>query len=247
MVFPRARLLLLSALAASLSLAGCAGERHASSEVPSKKEFLESTGSMQAENGADDPLAMHMAARAQVDPRDVRSHHAYTTTPTREEIYNNAPSQPVIEVAALPEPISPPPPKPVLQPLPMAAAPQDIVPAAGEARYGAASSDVTAVRIGQHPDKTRLVFDLSGPGKFSYGIDPTGKILSVRLPQSGWNAAPQNPGPGGLVKSLRAAPAPGGGVAVNIELSRPGRLAYSGALPPNAVHGDRIVFDVAPL
>ena len=252
----RAKLLFLGAIAVPFVLAGCGAHTQQTANADNNSEhFLKSTGRMQAENGPDDPLAMHLAARKQVDPRDTSSRHAYTTTPTKEQVYRQADER-VVEMASnirpseeSPERFAPPVsaiPEPVqsvqMQPALQDTAPQNIIPAAGTVL-----SEVTAVRIGRHPDKTRLVFDLSGPGKFSYDIDPTGRVLSVRLPQSGWSAAPQSPGSGGLVKSLHAAPAPGGGVAVNIELSRPGRLAYGGALPPNAVHGDRIVFDVAPL
>ena len=243
MGLPRKKLLFLGGLTLSLVLMGCSTRtQQAQITTDDNQIFQKSVGQAQFENGEDDPLAMHLAARAQVNPRDLSSHHAYTTTPTREQIYsqeNITVAEAPVSTLAVPEPVER---QPVeVKPAQVNVAPQNITPAAGSAL-----SEVTAVRIGRHPDKTRLVFDLSKPGKFSYDIDPSGRILSVRLPQSGWSAAPEEPG-AGLVKSLHAAPAPEGGVAVNIELSRPGRLAFSGTLPPNEVYGDRIVFDVAQL
>lgn len=243
----RKKLLFLGGMTLSFVLTGCStSAQQAQVTSDDNQSFRQSVNQAQLVSGEDDPLAMHLAARAQVNPRDLSSHHAYTTTPTREQIYSQESidvAEAPVSVSSIPEPVER---EPVqIQAVQIAqvdVAPQNIVPAAGSA-----ISEVTAVRIGLHPDKTRLVFDLSKPGKFSYDIDPSGKVLSVRLPQSGWSATPQKPGAGSLVKSLRAVPAPGGGVAVNIELSRPGRLAFSGTLPPNEVYGDRIVFDVAPL
>lgn len=190
----RIRLLFFLGVTLSLVLTGCgAHTRQSVVASDNSRSFQSSVGQAQPESGADDPLAMHLAARAQVDPRDLSSHHAYTTTPTREQVF----SQENINVAAVSADI-PSVPEPVeRQPIEMrpaqlaqiGLAPQNIIPAAGTAL-----SEVTAVRIGRHPDKTRLVFDLSKPGKFSYDIDPSGKVLSVRLPQSAWSAAPKKIG-----------------------------------------------------
>jgi hypothetical protein len=248
MELPRVRLLFLGAMTVSLVLAGCSTAPKRSQSV-SKEQFLKSTGKVQSENGADDPLAMHLAARAQVDPRDLSTHHAYTTTPTKEQVYGQDDVR-VVKLATMATEseeqivVSPVPVQVQVEPVQSArTAPQNIAPAAGSP----ATSEVTAVRIGEHSNKTRLVLDMTGPGKFSYDINRTGTSLTILLPQSAWNVSAQKPATSALIRNYSAVPIAGGGVAVNIELKKPGRLAYGGALPPNDIHGDRIVFDVAPL
>ncbi len=51
------------------------------------------------------------------------------------------------------------------------------------------SATAHQVRIGEHPGKARLVLDLSGPATYSLLSTDNGKSLSLRLNETGWDAA----------------------------------------------------------
>jgi hypothetical protein len=230
----------------------------------SEKLLNSSGGTLMAEGGVD-PLAAHMAARRQVDPKDINGPHQYTTMPTAEEINKDTNVRIVrleSEVAGLrddfrkmvpahkpeaPTIIASLPPEPAVAP-PEAIAPEAIAPAAIAPAAGAATSSVRGVRVGEHPDKVRIVLDISGPAKFSYDIDNTEKLLIIDLPQSTWPTGATGSFDGNaLVSGYTAKPSASGGVTLAVELKKPAKLTMSSALEPNESYGHRIVFDVAPL
>lgn len=220
----------------------------------SEKLLNSSGGTLMAEGGVD-PLAAHMAARRQVDPKDINGPHQYTTMPMEEEINKDTNVRIVrleSEVAGLRDdfrklvPEHKPEPPVIIASLPMepaVAPPEAIAPAAG-----AATSSVRGVRVGEHPDKVRIVLDISGPAKFSYDIDNTEKLLIIDLPQSTWPTGATGSFDGNaLVSGYTAKPSASGGVTLAVELKKPAKLTMSSALEPNESYGHRIVFDVAPL
>ena len=105
---------------------------------------------------------------------------------------------------------------------------------------------VTSVRMGQHPGKTRFVMDLSQAApKYTAEIDNAEKLLIVELPGAGWSAAAAktftaHP----LIKGYSAQPA-GDGTRLVMELKKPAKLVMNTAMKPNAVHGHRVVLDIA--
>ena len=225
----------------------------------SEKLLNSSGGTLMAEGGVD-PLAAHMAARRQVDPKDINGPHQYTTTPTEEEINKDTNVRIVrleSEVAGLRDdfrklvPEHKPEPPVIIASLPMelaVAPPEAIAPAAIAPAAGAATSSVRGVRVGEHPDKVRIVLDISGPAKFSYDIDNTEKLLIIDLPQSTWPTGATGSFDGNaLVSGYTAKPSASGGVTLAVELKKPAKLTMSSALEPNESYGHRIVFDVAPL
>jgi hypothetical protein len=105
--------------------------------------------------------------------------------------------------------------------------------------------EVSSVRVGEHTGSTRLVLDTSGPSKFTADLDAAENLLVVELPGVAWNAAAQKAfGNSPLLKSYSAQPS-GGGTRLVIELKKTAKLTMKTALPPNEVHGHRIVFDLA--
>lgn len=42
------------------------------------------------------------------------------------------------------------------------------------------------IRLGEHADKTRVVFDINGPAEYRYDFDDAENILLIELPQSKW-------------------------------------------------------------
>lgn len=251
-------------LTTALTLAAC-NSQHAGGYPGNKNsEALLSTadGAFTVENEPD-PLAAHMAARKQVDPKDLNGPHQYTTTPTAEEINKDTNVRIVrleSEVAGLRDDFrkmvpqhKPEMPQQVTQaallppeaiaPVMPSTPPETIAPAAG-----AATSSVKGVRVGEHPDKVRIVLDVSGPAKFSYDIDNNEKLLIIDLPQSSWPTGATGSFDGNaLVSGYAARPSASGGVTLAVELKKPAKLTMSSALEPNESYGHRIVFDVAPL
>lgn len=244
---------------AALTLAACNSQHTGGYPGNKNSEKLLGTadGAFTVEGEAD-PLAAHMAARKQVDPKDLNGPHRYTTTPTAEEINKDTNVRIVrleSEVAGLrddfrkmvpahkPETPVVEPVKATLPPESAAAPSEAIAPAAS-----AATSSVRGVRVGEHPDKIRIVLDVSGPAKFSYDIDNNEKLLIVDLPQSSWPTGATGSFEGNaLVSGYTAKPSASGGVTLAVELKKPAKLTMSSALEPNESYGHRIVFDVAPL
>ena len=104
---------------------------------------------------------------------------------------------------------------------------------------------VSSVRVGEHTGSSRLVLDTSGPVKFTADLDSAENLLVVELPGVAWNAATQKAfGNSPLLKSYSAQPS-GDGTRLVIELKKAAKLTMKTALPPNEVHGHRIVFDLA--
>lgn len=245
----------------ALTLAACNSQHTGGYPGNKNSEKLLSTadGAFTVEGGVD-PLAAHMAARRQVDPKDINGPHQYTTTPTEEEINKDTNVRIVrleSEVAGLRDdfrklvPEHKPEPPVIIASLPMepaVATPEAIAPAAIAPAAGAATSSVRGVRVGEHPDKVRIVLDISGPAKFSYDIDNTEKLLIIDLPQSTWPTGATGSFDGNaLVSGYTAKPSASGGVTLAVELKKPAKLTMSSALEPNESYGHRIVFDVAPL
>ncbi len=266
-------------LTASLVLAGC-GDAGRTGGYPGdsrSEKILTADGGALTAAGEVDPMAAHLAARRQVDPKEINGPHRYTTTPTAEDIDKDtnvrvvrletqvadlrsdfkklipnispaseeamAQEQAVADTmpdkaydAGKPERLS----------LPAPAAAPAV--ASGPGENIAAASVVTGVRLGEHPDKTRIVLDLTAPGEFSYNLDNTANILTVSLPRSAWRGAVQESlAASPLVRGYGAKPAASGGVTLTVELRKPARLLMNSTLEPNEVYGHRIVFDVAPL
>jgi hypothetical protein len=111
----------------------------------------------------------------------------------------------------------------------------------------AAANTVTAVRIGEHGSKTRLVFDLSSKAKpeFKYDLDNTEHLLLVDMPSSAWNAkdtgAPNSP----LISSWSAQKSDAGGSSVAIQLKKNARILSTEFLKAEGKDPARLVMDIA--
>ncbi len=251
MTFARSHIL---GVLAVLALTGCGGQHAGGYPGNRGSEKLLKAEDNAVVDGENDPLVAHMVARQQVDPADTRSRHSYTTTPTKEEI--NTPTDVRIvrlenEIAGLRSDLQKmtPPHKPVapVQITQTASLPDMPVVQPQPAAPPAASS-VLGVRVGEHPDKVRIVLDVTGPAKFSSDLDNQEKLLIIDLPQSGWTAGTQGSFDGNpVISGYTARPSAGGGVTLAVELKKAAKLTMSSALEPNEVYGHRIVFDVAPL
>jgi hypothetical protein len=270
----RKRFLILTCLTTSLVLTGCGNGAGTYKGKGDGETLLNSQNQQMQTADADDPMAAHLRARAQVDPKDLSTHHPYTTTPTPEEVDKdtnvrvvrlenqvsdlqsdfkkliphiskaNEEKLEAEQALAMNGQMANTPRVEDTMPDAVPAQPQKtetVVPASADA-----TSTVTGVRIGEHEDRTRLVLDMNAPGKFSYDIN--GTSLTILLPQSSWTAATEKSlSNSPMIAGYKVSQGQQGGVALNVELRKPGKLTMSSALPPNDTYGNRIVFDVAPL
>lgn len=105
---------------------------------------------------------------------------------------------------------------------------------------------IQQVRVGDYPDKTRIVLDISKRANFTYDLDNTEKLLIVEVDAVAWNAAAgadfaKSP----IVASYTAQATDNGKYRLILQLRQPVKLLRAQALPPNADKGDRIVLDLA--
>ena len=217
---------------------------------PLKSEnILVADGDLNAaeDGGRLSPLEAHLRARQQVDPTNMQStkytsqgHAPHEETHFRvvriDEDENSAPP-PVPGRKKNPQHVK------KMMPAKADLIVADIHPAAGDAAGAVA---VTGLRVGDHPGKTRLVLDLSGPSGYSYKIDNDRHVLHIELPGTVWNAETQKMFNGNpLMEGYTANSLPSGGTALDIELKRSSKLLASVALKPNETYGHRIYFDVS--
>ncbi len=109
----------------------------------------------------------------------------------------------------------------------------------------AAKPTVDDVRLGIHPDKTRLVIELSeAPAYRIFSLADPSRIV-VDLPAVVWPEATAQDGTG-LVQALRYGLFTPGTSRVVLDLGAPGRVLDAFVLPPRDGRGHRFVLDVAP-
>ncbi len=104
-----------------------------------------------------------------------------------------------------------------------------------------ADSVIDNLRVGEHPDKTRVVLDISESMDFTYKVVPEG--FKVSFPDARW-AVPK-PGGGGLVEGAMFEPAGSGGF-LTIRTVTPVAMQNVQVLSPDEFGGFRIVMDVVP-
>ncbi len=119
--------------------------------------------------------------------------------------------------------------------------------AASEPAAGAVGGAVSDLRVGVHPDKTRIVFDLGGPVKASQDLDNEEKLLIVDLPGMLWKGATQkNLSQDSLLSSWTAQPSSDGkGSTVAFQLRKSAKILSSTQLKPSEGKGYRLVIDLA--
>lgn len=112
----------------------------------------------------------------------------------------------------------------------------------------AGAADVSDVRIGVHPGKTRMVIELSEkvPYKFFTLQDPYRIVID--LPEVQWKIpdTPRNP-PGGLITSYRFGLFQAGNSRLVVDIDKPAKLANHIILPATKTHPYRLVLDLEPV
>lgn len=105
---------------------------------------------------------------------------------------------------------------------------------------------VEAIRIGQHPGKTRIVLDVSGKTTYTADLDNDEKILVIELPDAAWNTDVQkdiadNP----MIASYRTEKrADGKGTMLILQLKGTTSIGYKGVMDNENGKGQRIIIDL---
>lgn len=104
---------------------------------------------------------------------------------------------------------------------------------------------VTSVRVGEHSDRVRLVFDVTAGTSYSADLDNQENLLLVELPGVNWSAPMQEPfGKMALMKSYKVDPASGGGYLFVLQLKGPTSILSQNVIPALSGGGKRIVIDL---
>lgn len=129
------------------------------------------------------------------------------------------------------------------QPVPETPAPPAVSAPAPAASPGGVT--VTALRVGEHPGKTRMVFDMTGASAYRYDLDNAENILVLEISGAGWSApATQSFARSPLLQSYSTQSMDGGGTRVIMQLKRAAAVAYEAALKPEGSSGHRLVIDL---
>jgi N-acetylmuramoyl-L-alanine amidase len=110
------------------------------------------------------------------------------------------------------------------------------------------AADVSDVRIGTHPDKTRMVLELSD--KVAYRIftlqDPYRVVID--LPEVTWKIPPTPHSPAGsLISSYRFGLFQSGNSRLVVDIDKPATVTNHVLLPATQRHPYRLVIDLAPV
>ncbi len=104
---------------------------------------------------------------------------------------------------------------------------------------------VSAVRIGEHPYKVRLVLDLSGPSDYKITSENGGDIINIDLPSTAWDAdryhdLSKHP----IFEKCEVLGIDGGtGSRLRLHARSPIETFYNTAIPPEKGRGHRIYAD----
>src|SRR6185312_10338343 len=94
-----------------------------------------------------------------------------------------------------------------------------------------AAADVINIRLGVHPDRTRVVLDLSAPAKYRIEPQTDPRQVVIALDDAGIHLTSGEPPAGhGLIKAIRLEPGSGAGGRLILDLAEPARVAQSQAL-----------------
>jgi N-acetylmuramoyl-L-alanine amidase len=111
----------------------------------------------------------------------------------------------------------------------------------------AAAADVVNIRLGVHPDRTRVVLDLSAPAKYRIEPQTDPRQVIIALEDAGVHLNSGEPPEGhGLIKAIRIEPGTGTGGRMILELAEPARVTQSQALLAEGSAPARIFVDLQP-
>lgn len=106
---------------------------------------------------------------------------------------------------------------------------------------------VDRLRLGVHPDKTRLVLDMSAPGDFRVFVLSDPYRMVIDLPEFEWRAPPvEGAAPAGI-RGVRYGKFQPGISRIIFELGKPAAVRSAFIMPRGEGKPDRLVIDFAPV
>lgn len=110
----------------------------------------------------------------------------------------------------------------------------------------AATPQVTGVRVGVYPGKTRIVLDVDRSVKFTSFVLPQPYRVVLDMSEVTWSPTLRNPPKGGLVTGMRFGLFKPGSSRVVLDSAGPVRVAKSFVIPPSGKNRSyRLVVDIA--
>lgn len=129
----------------------------------------------------------------------------------------------------------------------------DIADLTGNIEIAAATRDVsgsvtvTDMRVGKHPNKTRIVLDITKPTNLAFEVSGDGQALFIDLPTATWNAAPFSARHAeGVVVDYRFQSNGKSGGRLSVLTDQPIRIKRPFFVAPRGNMGHRIVIDMMP-
>lgn len=113
--------------------------------------------------------------------------------------------------------------------------------------FQARALSVDHIRMGVHPDRTRLVLDLSEAARFRVFLLTGPYRMVIDLPELQWRAGTLAKNRGAGVVGLRQGRLGGGLSRIVLDLERPVAIRGAFVLPRNGKAPDRLVVDFAPV
>ncbi len=112
----------------------------------------------------------------------------------------------------------------------------------------AGGARVLRLRIGNHPDKTRLVFDMDRAAEFRSALVENDSSLVLEIMKGAWASDAQKSFTNHPLVKNYSVRSDEKSVTFVIALKHPSKLVWSTMLPPNKTDADyRIVLDIKPL
>lgn len=145
---------------------------------------------------------------------------------------------PVIETPAVPPPRTEP-----EQPKPQKAmAPQGTMP---KKATKASPASLSGFRYGEHSNYTRLVIDGNLETSYNLDLDPSGEIIKITVPNSGWSGqASKNYGSNTLLQSYNAQSNANGETDIYVSFNKPVKVIKQGSLKNDTAPKFRIFIDI---
>lgn len=104
---------------------------------------------------------------------------------------------------------------------------------------------VRTVRVGKHPDKVRMVMDLTGPFNFDVKQDKANSLVIVDMPNSGWSAKAEYIGKASSrLRGYHIEALEGGGTRLVLNTAPAATVGDYGLLKPHKGKKDRFYLDI---
>jgi opacity protein-like surface antigen len=112
--------------------------------------------------------------------------------------------------------------------------------------YSGKAAAISNLRVGSHPDKTRIVLDVSQPTDLSYKVSNDGKTIRLELPKASWQAnGSQSRYTGGSIIGFKHNTGVQGST-LTLQTNKAIRIKRPFFVSPGENRGHRIVIDMAP-